>query len=679
MSVATQSIHYVYLEPKQKLKKLPKTNIFTFDCETKDGLEGSQYFSGQLCTGKRVYFIKDETVLERFLLGRRTNFKCYVHNLGFDIRFIEQICLNNEDLEGNALKSGSQYLCYRILNKHGCKMEFVDSIPFFYFQSQKRLEKTFNVPLKYTKIDCSDLFDIHFDKWTENDKRRVIAHNKNDVIALHFIISSFRQLIFDLFGVDFKRYYSVASLGMDCFRTTLKEAILNPFVLFKNYGHVRQLYLKKDNYTYIRNAYRGGRNEHYANPYDIDEIVYYDDIHSFYPYVMFYQFFPTGKIYDVSFTGNLAEDIKIFSEINEMGIYHVKILKVPDLKIPYLHTVFDERLVFPKGNFSGYYSSIEIKKALKLGYEIEFISGKIFSEKAQIFKEYVEKLYDLKVNNDEDNEDNIGKIINAALYLIAKVLMNSLYGKFGQRVYREQTNYKVFEKFDDIYPFLEEMSNFDQTSSEFAEILKDCHIKNVNNSFVLSYKERSISVNFYNLPQLALFTTAYCRTFLYELMEYVGFDNFYYTDSDSLLMNKIAHDFIKQNKTKIIHLTFGKKLGNIETEWQGTNYVAFAPKCYYYEDLDGMVCIKAKGLHKEYRETLEKETQGLPRILRVAYVRDELMKGFRGIVRYMKSTSAVRNTGTYIAIKEIKKSFLLENKKRKWVSRYKSEPITVKC
>jgi hypothetical protein len=58
--------------------------------------------------------------------------------------------------------------------------------------------------------------------------------------------------------------------------------------------------------------------------------------------------------------------------------------------------------------------------AKKYGYKFEIIYGYTF-EKAIIFKEYVEFLYQIKSTYQSGD----------ALYLIAKILLNSLYGRFG--------------------------------------------------------------------------------------------------------------------------------------------------------------------------------------------------------------------------------------------------------
>lgn len=57
---------------------------------------------------------------------------------------------------------------------------------------------------------------------------------------------------------------------------------------------------------------------------------------------------------------------------------------------------------------------------MKYGYKIEVIRGFLF-DKAFIFSDYVDSLYRIKENSNRDSPE----------YLISKMLLNSLYGRFG--------------------------------------------------------------------------------------------------------------------------------------------------------------------------------------------------------------------------------------------------------
>jgi len=58
--------------------------------------------------------------------------------------------------------------------------------------------------------------------------------------------------------------------------------------------------------------------------------------------------------------------------------------------------------------------------AVKYGYKVEVIRGFLF-EKDYIFSDYVDSLYKIKENSNRDSPE----------FLISKMLLNSLYGRFG--------------------------------------------------------------------------------------------------------------------------------------------------------------------------------------------------------------------------------------------------------
>ena len=92
------------------------------------------------------------------------------------------------------------------------------------------------------------------------------------------------------------------------------------------------------------------------------------------------------------------------------------------IKNPIIPVKYSERTIFPEGNWTGWYYSEELKNAVRLGYKYTILEGYIFNSK-NIFEDFVAKLSEMKESSDR----------NSAMYLIAKLLLNSLYGKFGMK------------------------------------------------------------------------------------------------------------------------------------------------------------------------------------------------------------------------------------------------------
>jgi hypothetical protein len=90
------------------------------------------------------------------------------------------------------------------------------------------------------------------------------------------------------------------------------------------------------------------------------------------------------------------------------------------------------------------YFSEEIYKAMEYGYKFKVIRGYIF-EKEYIFKDYVNYLYEWKVQSEK----------NSPNYTISKLLLNSLYGRFGMNekatqhaFINEDESFEYYRKFE---------------------------------------------------------------------------------------------------------------------------------------------------------------------------------------------------------------------------------------
>jgi hypothetical protein len=89
---------------------------------------------------------------------------------------------------------------------------------------------------------------------------------------------------------------------------------------------------------------------------------------------------------------------------------------------PRIKTVNGKRTIAGLGTWYGWVTSSEKDNALKFGYQFEILKGYKF-ETENIFKNYVSELYNLRLEYEKGTPMN----------LIAKLLMNSLYGKFGMK------------------------------------------------------------------------------------------------------------------------------------------------------------------------------------------------------------------------------------------------------
>lgn len=88
-----------------------------------------------------------------------------------------------------------------------------------------------------------------------------------------------------------------------------------------------------------------------------------------------------------------------------------------------LSTRKNQNLIFPTGGFVGVYYSEELKYARDLGYTVLPISGYLFEKMESPFSHFVSSPFVSRLEAKKSG--------NEALSYVCKILMNSLYGRFG--------------------------------------------------------------------------------------------------------------------------------------------------------------------------------------------------------------------------------------------------------
>lgn len=91
------------------------------------------------------------------------------------------------------------------------------------------------------------------------------------------------------------------------------------------------------------------------------------------------------------------------------------------LKNPVLPVRTEKGLTCPRGTFSGWWFSEELKNAKKLGYEINVIEAWTFDKSNELTGGNAGKLFEIKANTES----------NPSKRSTAKLLLNSLYGRMG--------------------------------------------------------------------------------------------------------------------------------------------------------------------------------------------------------------------------------------------------------
>ena len=283
----------------------------------------------------------------------------------------------------------------------------------------------------------------------------------------------------------------------------------------------------------------------------------------------------------------------------------------------------------------GTWVSCELKKALEKGYKIQRVyEAWHFNEKTQysrtkkkggLFTSYVNTFLKLKqeksglpdwVKSDEDkalylltyaeregidlDEKDIEK--NGGLRTLAKLMLNSFWGKFGQRENMTQSKYITDVK-------------------EYMNLLIDDriivgHIQLVNDETVYveySFKHEFVSPSNRINVVLAAYTTAQARLKLYDLLERLDRRVLYYDTDSVIFVSKVSSSKNENFGDQSVSETFEPQLGDflgeltneLDTGLHITEFVSTGPKSYSYKlnapDASGKIThCKVKGIRLSY-------------------------------------------------------------------------------
>ncbi|MBT9131417.1 MAG: hypothetical protein DDT41_01723 [candidate division WS2 bacterium] len=193
-----------------------------------------------------------------------------------------------------------------------------------------------------------------------------------------------------------------------------------------------------------------------------------------------------------------------------LGIYHCRIKTPDNLYIPILPLRIGGKLKFPLGKFSGYWTSLELQEALKIGYEILEVYDFILYKKAKpCFQDYADFIWKKRDEYRVKGNEGMEKMI--------KRLGNALYGKFAQR---NGNNY--FGRLKDYPKQLPEGVKIFEYNQEWWVVVDN--------------KETPAKFEF---PVISVFITAYARLKLFKAME-LNKNSLIYCDTDSLKLTKPA-------------------------------------------------------------------------------------------------------------------------------------------
>ena len=371
---------------------------------------------------------------------------------------------------------------------------------------------------------------------------------------------------------------------------------------------------------WLRRSFFGGRTNATKLLYHFKdgEEGKYSDITSLYPTVNFYDEYPAGhyKVLDNQYCNdNQFEVLRKVRKKEYFGFIECDVSPPKNLYHPVL-PVKTTKLVFDLNDKRGVWCSNELYNAIDKGYKITKVYEVRYYEDTtkSLFKDYVGKFLKIKqessgypdwVKTEEDKNkyiknyhDNQGVLmekekieVNPGLRAIAKLCLNSLWGKFGQR-----TNMGKTEIISDKGEFIKILSNDKYDNIQWVDINKD--------KLQVSYtiKDQFVENDFNTSIAVASFTTSHARGRLYEALNILQ-EQVLYFDTDSVVYK------YNPNDPKSICLKNGDYLGDWTDELEGRKmigtFVSGGPKNYSYETDDGHYHTKVKGFNLNYEVSLK--------------------------------------------------------------------------
>lgn len=544
-------------------KKLHKYDFVGFDVETigvnNDFYLGGVYYYNKHGVGVYKCFY-DKQLMISYLMSWRFKGKIIVAtNLAFD--FTVLFWKSKEWNLFKRIESGGQLLScvHRPVDyKKKGSIKFIDTTNYVFFSVEKLGSilgiKKLDKPSSWKKVFNKETQSVDYlPQKPKNDfeEEELRVYNKRDCkISCDFMF--FLQKVFNKASGNCK--ITIASTSFDIWRRNFLKTTLVKEEFVTGNNTVKKFLFK---------AYYGGRTESFKR--GKFKRLYYYDINSLYPSVMRNNSFPLPNSVKL-----IKGDRKHLNYINKFeGVSSVKVLCPENLDKPFLPLRMNGKLVFPSGEFTGTFNHCELRYALKLGYKILEIIDEyqvIYTKTFKPFKEFVDHFYKLRQTYKKQG---------SVMELPIKLVLNSLYGKFGQK--------KVVDsRILDI--------NHVSSKKELVDIYENANVRE-DGTAVYNVESDYDGINTY--PILSSYTSSFARILMYP---YINRESVVYTDTDSIMT------------TKDLKLD-SKVLGEMKLEgvYEG---VVVKPKFYKLKNSEETI-VKCKGVKKSNEEDFENMLKGL--------------------------------------------------------------------
>ena len=326
-----------------------------------------------------------------------------------------------------------------------------------------------------------------------------------------------------------------------------------------------------------RRAYHGGRTEcFYVGR--LNQRVHVLDINSQYPYVMGVEDYPTKKIHHsrLCTVSELSRWLREFAVVADCDIA---------TDSPQYAHILNDKICFPVGKFTEALTTPDLKAALEQGH-IRRVNRVAIYEKAPLFRDFVSELYRLRLE--------AGQAGDEVMRYNLKILLNSLYGKFGQagRVW------KTVDHTED-----RSLGVWDELDAETGKLYSWRRFAGI-----IQVREKEPE-SYESFPAIAAHVTAYARRKLWSYFCEAGHSQVFYCDTDSLFVSDIGFQ-------KLRHSIDVTRLGALKLESTLEWVHIYGLKDYQTPDRRVTKGVRAKAEWLDESTVVQEQWTKLPGLLR---------------------------------------------------------------
>lgn len=326
-----------------------------------------------------------------------------------------------------------------------------------------------------------------------------------------------------------------------------------------------------------RASYVGGRTECFRLGI-LEGEYFYVDVNSMYPGVMRKRPYPCS-----------LQSVHREPALDTLHRWAIERGVIADVIVetdkPLFPLVDDGTLIFPVGRFRVTLAGPELKLALDRGLVRRCFLAAVYNM-AELFTDYIDTLY-----HERMKARLAGDLTS---YWLFKIMMNSLYGKFGQRgrIWRDVG----IEHPDTIELYTEINGHTNQVTHRrtFGGIIQE-------------WQDEGEA--FHSFPAIASYITSHARLVLLQAIEAAGWDQVLYCDTDSLVMTRTGFD-------RIQHLCDPARIGAWAVEAALTRLELHGPKDYVFDETRRVKGIRQSASWLPHDRALQDRFVGFKGLLR---------------------------------------------------------------